>query len=175
MQCLSYLVGILISHFLGKFLLKKLFKVGIAYSFSDILLDRFNFSNDGLEKFIFGGNFDNSSFLKRDIKDKMYRIFFSKAMFVILFLSIFSFFKVVKSYILKFTKFVRKMPVIGFLDGFLGAVCGVLKAFIFLFIFAVICYVIVILTRDELKFLNSNIINSTYLFFLFYKIIYFLK
>ena len=67
------------------------------------------------------------------------------------------------------------MPVIGFLDGFLGAVCGVLKAFIFLFIFAVICYVVVILTRDELKFLNSNIINSTYLFFLFYKIIYFLK
>ena len=69
----------------------------------------------------------------------------------------------------------RKMPAIGMLDGILGALCGVLKASIYLIIFSVLCFVLIIITRNELSFLNFEIINSTYLFFLFYKIAYLIK
>ena len=165
---ISYIVGIIISHFCCRFLLKTILKSVIFSSIEDKIFKNF-YVSDGLKKFF--SDFGGSNRFEGDFSN----FFLNKVLFIILFFSLFSFFRAIKRYIFKLTRKVRKFPIIGAVDGFLGAICGILKAFVFLFIFAIICFVVIVLTKNEFKFLNTNVVDSTYLFYMFYKITYFLK
>ena len=162
---ISYAIGILMSHFLCRFVLKTILKTAIFCELEEKIFKNFYISDSLKNIFLDFG--DPNSFITK--------FFLNKVLFIILFFSLFSFFRVIRRYIFKLTKKVRKFPIIGAIDGFLGAVCGILKAFIFLFIFAVMCFIVIMLTNNEFKFLNTNIIDSTYLFYMFYKVTYFLK
>lgn len=73
------------------------------------------------------------------------------------------------------TGFIKKIPIISSLDGLLGALFGVMEAAVFLIAAAFGCSIVIILTGNSLNFLNSEILNSTKLFFLFYRALSFFK
>lgn len=170
----SYVFGMIVSQVLGKIFLSNLIKSSLMSGVEDVLIKNFNIT-ENMEKTLKGFKFFDIPFLGDAIGNNVVKIFLSRIFFIVLFFCIFSIFRVFKNYLLKLTKIAKKLPIIGELDGLLGALCGVLKAFIFLFIFAVVCFILIILTKDQLFFLNNNIINSTYLFYLFYKITNFLR
>ena len=101
--------------------------------------------------------------------------------YVIMIISIISFFvlfagaKILFRYIYMLTSVVERMPVIGTVNGLLGGICGVVKAAILLFIFAIVVFVIILITKNEMSWMNTGIINETNLFFMFYKFIPFIK
>lgn len=101
--------------------------------------------------------------------------------YVIMIISIISFFvlfagaKILFRYIYMLTSVVERMPVIGAVNGLLGGICGVVKAAILLFIFAIVVFVIILITKNEMSWMNTGIINETNLFFMFYKFIPFIK
>ena len=167
-------LGIVVSCFLNKLILKKLLENEVFYEFEKIILKNFKVPKEfeGLAK-----NFNlGEGFIAKDvIISNLVNIFLSRIIFIILIFIIFFIFRVFRKYLYKMVRIARKMPAIGMLDGILGALCGVLKASIYLIIFSVLCFVLIIITRNELSFLNFEIINSTYLFFLFYKIAYLIK
>lgn len=73
------------------------------------------------------------------------------------------------------TGFIKKIPIVSSVDGLLGAVFGLVEAVVFLMAVAFGCFVVVLLTRNSLKFLNSEVLGSTKLFFLFYNALSFIK
>ena len=170
----SYVFGMIVSHVLGKFFLSNFIKSSLMSGVEDALIKNFNIA-ENMEKTLKGFKFFDIPFLGDTIGNNIVKVFLGRIFFVALFFCIFSIFRVLKKYLLKLTKIAKKLPIIGELDGLLGALCGVLKSFIFLFIFAVVCFILIILTKDQLFFLNNNCINSTYLFYLFYKITNFLR
>ncbi len=101
--------------------------------------------------------------------------------YIIMIISIISFFvlfaaaKILFRYIYMLTSVVERMPVIGTVNGLLGGLCGVIKAAILLFIIAIIAFVIILITKNEMSWINTGIINDTHLFFMFYKFIPFIK
>ena len=168
------ILSIVISLFLNKIILRKLLENEIFYEFENVILKKI-LTPEKFEVFLKYFNIGDS-FIARDvIISNFVNIFFNRIIFIILIFIIFFIFRVLKKYIYRMVKIAKKIPTIGMLDGFLGALCGVLKASIYLMIFSVFCFIIIVITKDQLKFLNNNVINSTYLFFLFYKIAYFIK
>ena len=163
---ISYVIGFVVSHLMGKSLLKNVFKSSV-----------FSIIEDGISQTSYntpiGVAFN--SFIENSFGGSLAKLFTSRVVFVLLFFTISAFFRAFKRYVFKIAKAIKKMPVLGALDGILGGVCGVFKAFLFLVFFAVICFIIITLTQDSLKLLNNKVINSTYLFFLFYKIINFTR
>lgn len=73
------------------------------------------------------------------------------------------------------SRFLKKLPIIDGLDGFLGAVFGALEATVFVLAVAGGCFLLIMATQDGLSFLNLEVIKSTNLFFLFYRILPFIK
>ncbi len=173
-SAVSYCIGLVVSHIFGGFILKNILKNSVVNEIEDRVLKNFNFS-DGFKNVFNGLEGFNSHICNNSFASSFFKVILSRILFILIFFFTFSFFRFIKRYIFKLTRKVRKTPIFGAIDGLLGALCGVLKAFIFLFIFAIICFIVIALTKDELNFLNTKTINSTYLFFLFYKITYFLK
>lgn len=60
------------------------------------------------------------------------------------------------------------IPIIGPINSFLGGVLGVLQAFIVVIIITIVLRFIITLSGDTLSWLNSSIIDSTFLFKYFY-------
>ncbi len=163
---ISYVVGFVISHLMGKSLLKNVFKSSVFSIIEDSISQTSCNTPIGVAL---------NSFIENSFGGSLAKLFTTRVVFVLLFFTISAFFRAFKSYIFKLARAIKNMPVLGALDGILGGVCGVLKAFLFLIFFAVICFILITLTQDSWKLLNSKVINSTYLFFLFYKIINFTK
>ena len=171
---IGYFIGIIVSHLLGKFFFKSVIGSAVLNSIEDSLIKNLNITKN-MENALKDFNFIGNPILESTLGSNIIKIFLNRILFVAVFFSIFSIFRFIKRYILRFTRIMRKLPIFGFFDGFLGALCGVLKAFIFLFIFAIVCFIIIIVTEDKLFFLNNSCVNSTFLFFLFYKVTNFLK
>lgn len=163
---ISYVVGFVISHLMGKSLLKNVFKSSVFSIIEDSISQTSCNTPIGVAL---------NSFIENSFGGSLAKLFTTRVVFVLLFFTISAFFRAFKNYIFKLARAIKNMPVLGALDGILGGVCGVLKAFLFLIFFAVICFILITLTQDSWKLLNSKVINSTYLFFLFYKIINFTK
>ena len=77
--------------------------------------------------------------------------------------------------IYRLNNIVQNIPVVGGVNNLLGGFCGVIKAGIILFIVAIIAFIIILVTKDEMDLLNSQIIDKTNLFFMFYKFIPFAR
>lgn len=65
-------------------------------------------------------------------------------------------------------KRIYAIPIIGTVNAFLGAGIGILQAAVILYILALICSIVVSVTANELSWLNTGIIDLTYLFKYFY-------
>ena len=170
---LNYFLGIVASYFLSFYILKKISQSSFFNLIEDEFFKNFNLSN-GLKNI--SSAFSNDGFsLNSTIGSNLFNIFFSRIIFLVLFFLISFIFKIIRKYIFQLAKNLKKVRSIGKLDGFLGAICGILKAFIFLFLIALVYFVLLILTGDKVIFFNTKTVNSTYLFFLFYKITYFFK
>lgn len=63
---------------------------------------------------------------------------------------------------------VRHLPVIGGLDSVLGGVLGAVQALIVLMLFALVARVLISLSSNEWTWLNTQVVESTYLFKYFY-------
>ena len=174
MFVLFSILSVILSCFFNKLILNKLLENEIFYEFQNKILKNVAIPKE-FEDLTKNFNLGDGFIAGDVIISNLVNIFFSKVIFIILIFIIFFIFRVFKKYIYKIVRMAKKMPAIGMLDGILGALCGVLKASIYLLVFSVFCFIIIFITRDELKFLNNKVINSTYLFFLFYKIACFIK
>lgn len=163
---ISYIFSFLFANFLGRFFLR-------SSIFN--LLSSFNIFN--LNEFLINFNMPiekNNSDFKRVFEN--FNLPLSNYLFFwILLFILFIGFKRLFNKLFNLIYFIKKMPIIKNLDGILGAIFGVLEAVIFLIAIAGACFLIVKITNNNLKFLNLKIIESTNLFFLFYKILYFIK
>lgn len=93
-------------------------------------------------------------------------VILSLSLFFIIFLVL----RFLLHYIFKITGVIRKMPVVGTINGLLGGVLGVAKAALYLIMIAVLVWIIIIFTSDSLPYLNTDTVNNTNLFLLFYKL-----
>lgn len=84
------------------------------------------------------------------------------------FIILFALFMVIVRMLARFLKGIDHIPVIGKLNNFLGAVLGVLKASLIIYIIALFADMFVIFTGNGNDILNTDIINSTYIFSIFY-------
>lgn len=89
---------------------------------------------------------------------------------VILFAILFIFIRLFFRWLVRVTSGIRRVPVIGTVNGLLGAVMGALLAVAYLMIAGMIIDIIILFTGDGLTAVNMQVINSTNLFLLFYKI-----
>ena len=74
---------------------------------------------------------------------------------------------IVKAIAAMFRKF-YELPILGPINSILGGVIGIFEAAIVLFVLALAVSVVIALTSNELKWLNTNVIESTNLFRVFY-------
>ena len=170
---LNYFLEIVISYFLSFYILKKISQTDVFNLIEDEFFKNYNLS-DSLKN-ISAAFSKNNLYLTNTIGSNLFNIFFSRIVFLILFFLISFIFKFIKKYIFKFARKIKKTSLGGSIDGFLGVICGILKAFITLFLIAIIYFILLILTGDKFVFFSTKTVNSTYLFFLFYKITYFFK
>ena len=86
----------------------------------------------------------------------------------LIFAIIFAIIMIVLSIIIRATKIINKIPVVGAVNGFFGGVLGVAEAFISVCLICIVVQVIIALTGNELIFLNTMTIDKTYVFKYFY-------
>lgn len=145
---LSCFFSFLFAGFLGKFFLRSsIFGALSSLKFNDFTS---NFNSKLEPTKIFGG-FSNYLFFWILVFVFLmgFKRFFKKLFFV--------------------TGFLKKIPIVNDLDGLLGGIFGALEAAIFLLAVAFICFVVIFFTKNSLKFLNVEVVNSTKLFYMFYK------
>jgi uncharacterized membrane protein required for colicin V production len=94
----------------------------------------------------------------RTIKLALFAVVFALAMFAV-------------NIILRMTWIVKRIPVIGKADRFLGGFLGFLQGMAIIVIAAAFAVIIIKLSNDSLKYLNSDVISQTYLFSYIYSII----
>lgn len=87
---------------------------------------------------------------------------------LLLFLILFSVFMVVVRLVIRAIMGVRRIPVIGGVDGILGAVLGVAKGVIIVMILAFVLVMLAMLTNNQLGWLSQDVIDRTALFRYFY-------
>lgn len=88
----------------------------------------------------------------------------------ICFFALYIIIKVLFKLILKLTGWIEHIPVLGQINGLLGAGVGLVNSFIFLALLGTIACFVIFITSDSLTWLNSSIVENTNLFFLFYKL-----
>lgn len=111
---------------------------------------------------------ETSSSVKTAVVDKMIRPVFIVAVETIAFGGIFVVVAAVLGIIGNATKVVNKIPVIGGLNGFLGALAGVVRGLLAVFIVCIVVRLIVSVTGGSVILLNDTAIEQTYIFRLFY-------
>lgn len=203
LSLVSYCVSFFIANFLGRFVSQIIFdnfiKSNIEHDIFNTLSNSLNSGNmvnginqissiipDWLTSYLIGDktvdNVAGGFIAKNDlgaassvIADQIFRPYIIMIISIIAFFILFAAVKLLFRYVYMLTSVVERMPVIGTLNGLLGGLCGVVKAGILLFIIAVIAFVLILLTKNEMSWINTGIINETHLFFMFYKFIPFIK
>lgn len=194
----SYVVSFFIANFIGKFISQLIFDNLLASSIQESIsntlyssLSAGNLSNglselsnivpDFLTSYLLGGKTvddvagvfiaqQNIYSAANAITTQIVRPSVILVMSLLLFFVLFILCKILFHYLYKLTGVLNKVPIIGMLNGLLGGLCGIVKAGIIIFIIAIISWVLILITKDQLNFLNTNIISDTHLFFVFYKI-----
>ena len=161
---LSCFFSFLVANFFGRFVLQS----SVFGFLSSLKLNEFvsnlNLNSSKKEGGVFDGFFNSSS-----SPFSNYLIFW-----VLIFVLSVGFKRMFKK-LFFLTGFIKKIPIVSQMDGLLGGIFGALEAAIFLVALAFGCFIIILITKNSLKFLNSEVIESTKLFFLFYKILSFIK
>lgn len=109
------------------------------------------------------------------ISNEFFRPYIIMIISSILFFILFAITRLLFKKIYRLNNIVQNIPVVGGVNNLLGGFCGVIKAGIILFIVAIIAFIIILVTKDEMDLLNSQIIDKTNLFFMFYKFIPFVR
>lgn len=203
LSLISYCVSFFIANFLGRFVSQIIFdnfiKANIEHDIFNTLSNSLNSGNmmnginqissiipDWLTSYLIGDktvdNVAGGFIAKNDlsaassaIADQIFRPYIIMIISIIAFFVLFAVVKLLFRYVYMLTSVVERIPVIGTLNGLLGGLCGVIKAGVLLFIIAIISFVLILLTKNEMSWINTEIINETHLFFMFYKIIPFIK
>lgn len=89
---------------------------------------------------------------------------------IVLFFIIFILIKLIFRFIFKFSRVFDRIPVVGLINGLLGGVFGVVRAALYLMLLSIIVWMVILLTSDQLQYLNTETVNNTSLFLLFYKL-----
>lgn len=87
----------------------------------------------------------------------------------IVFLVLFILFCIIVKLLTRTLKFIDKVPLVGTANAVLGAVFGVLEAFLFLFLFTTVIAFIIQISGNQLDSINQNIVNQTYVFKILYE------
>lgn len=163
-SALSCFFSFLIANFFGRFVLQS--SVFGAFNFFNLneLVSKLNLGSNERNKGVFDGFLSDSGSPVLN-----YLIFW-----ILIFILIFGFKQMFKK-LFFLTGYIKKIPIVNQLDGLLGGVFGALEAAVFLVAVAFGCFIIILLTKNSLKFLNSEVIGSTKLFFMFYKVLMFVK
>ena len=82
----------------------------------------------------------------------------------IIFIILFIIISVLLSLIIKATSIINKIPLIGTLNEFLGAIMGLVHGVIVIFVIVIILNMIVALTENSLIFLNESTIDKSFVF-----------
>lgn len=106
----------------------------------------------------------------RAITDDMVKPILLVPMRALIFIVLFVIITIILNVVAKILKLVNKIPLIGAANKLLGAVAGVAEAVIVIFLVCIFIQVIVVLSGNELIFLNTMTIDET---FIFRKIYYF--
>ena len=114
-------------------------------------------------------NTDTDDFA-RAITDDMVKPILLVPMRALIFIVLFVIITIILSIIAKLLKLVNKIPLIGKVNQLLGAVAGAAEAVIIIFLVCIFIQVIIVLSGNELIFLNTMTIDET---FIFQKIYYF--
>lgn len=109
------------------------------------------------------------------ISNEFFRPYIIMIISSILFFILFAITRLLFKKIYRLNNFVQNIPVVGKVNNLLGGFCGVIKAGIILYIVAMISFIIILVTKDEMNLLNSKIMDQTNLFFMFYKFIPFVR
>ena len=203
LSIINYFISFFIAGFFGKFLSGLIFdgliKSGVEKNLLNILNDsaasgdlfggidkisdlipswfKFFSSNqksisDASKNFILQNDFNAAA---GAISNEFFRPYAIMLISSILFFILFAVIRLVFKKIYKLNNFVQNIPVVGGVNNLLGGFCGVIKAGIILFVVAIIAFIIILMTGNEMNLLNSEIINKTNLFFMFYKFIPFTR
>lgn len=160
---LSCFFSFLVANFFGRFVLQSsVFGFLNFLNLNDVVLNLVG--NSPKKKSVFEGFFNSSG-----------NTFSTYLVFWCLIFALSVGFKRLFKKLFFLTNFLKKIPILNELDGLLGGVFGLMEAIIFLVAVAFGCFILIIITKNNLKFLNSEVIDSTKLFFLFYKILSLIK
>lgn len=86
-----------------------------------------------------------------------------------LFFLIFFLCKLIFRFIYRAAGVVWHIPVIHLINGLMGGLLGVFEAFLFNLLIAMVVYLVIFCTGDTLSWLNTEIVEQTSLFILFYR------
>ena len=203
LSLISYCVSFFIANFLGRFVSQIVFdnfiKANVEHDIFNTLNNSLSSGNvmnsankissiipDWLTSHLIGnktiddvaGGFiakNDLSSASSAITNQIFRPYVIMIISIVAFFVLFAAVKLLFRYIYMLTSVLERMPVIGALNGLLGGLCGVVKAGILLFIIAIIVFVVILITKNEMSWINTGIINETHLFFMFYKFIPFIK
>lgn len=89
---------------------------------------------------------------------------------VVLFAIVFVILRLIIRIIYKLTGIIDRVPVVGLLNGLLGGFLGIFKSLIYLVFIGIGAWIVIVFTGNSLGWLNKDIIDSTYLFYLFYNV-----
>ena len=109
------------------------------------------------------------------ISNQFFRPYITMITSSILFFALFIITRLLFKKIYRLNNIVEGIPIVGTINNLLGGFCGVIKAGIILFTIAIAAFIIILITNNEMNLLNSEIINETNLFFMFYKFIPFTR
>ncbi len=87
---------------------------------------------------------------------------------LILFLVVFSLVLAILRVVARVLKIVDHLPVVGRLNRFLGGVFGVLRALLMIILLVSFVQLLIWLSCDELRYLNTELIENTHIFHIFY-------
>lgn len=89
---------------------------------------------------------------------------------VITFFAVFSIAALLLRHVSYFFSGLHNVPVIGSIDTVLGGIIGVLKAAVILFLLAFLGKVVIDITANELDWINTGVIENTYIWRFYYKV-----
>lgn len=82
----------------------------------------------------------------------------------IIFIVLFVVISILLSFVIKATSLINKIPLIGTLNEFLGAVMGLVHGVVVIFVIVIILNMIIALTENTLIFLNESTIDKSFIF-----------
>lgn len=112
---------------------------------------------------------DSASSIAQDLVDQFLGPVTIFLLECILFVLLFAVCRLLVHIILKIAVTINYIPVIGTVNGLLGGCVGVFQAGVYLLLLAMVCEIIILFTHDSLGWLNTQQIESTYLFAMFYR------